>query len=71
MSVRSIFMDTRSELTSCKNAAEQNGCEVYRIRINCNCRAPFNNRSGIITIRGDKVISKHVRCRQCRKGGAQ
>lgn len=69
MSVKVVFMDKRSELTSCHNAALKNECESYRIRISCNCPAPFNQRTGIIIIRGDSVIFKYIRCSRCRKGG--
>ena len=67
------FVNKRSELTKEKELAEFCGLDVYRSRMECNCKPTspsgktgLNRRDGILIVDGNgQIIEKVIRCKAC------
>lgn len=60
------YFDKKSELSSSILENTVRGHKVYRCRLECGC-LHSNKRYGALVLSGDKVVSKLIRCKACRK----
>ena len=75
--MKTIFVNLKSEVTAAKDAAEAKGLDVYRCRLECNCkptsqtgREGLNCRNGILVIDlTGHILERVIRCKTCAKGG--
>ncbi len=67
--MENIFVNFKSELTAHKEAYEARGKEVFRTRMQCQCKPVFNRRNGILVVSGNRVVAKVICCKACAIGG--
>jgi len=60
------YFDKNSELSSSISENTVRGFKVYRCRLECGC-VHSNKRFGALVLDGDKLVSKLIRCKACRK----
>jgi hypothetical protein len=61
------YFDKKSELSGSISESTVRGHKVYRCRLECGCTHNNNKRFGALVLTGDKVVSKLIRCKACRK----
>lgn len=74
--METTFVNLKSELTTQKEALEAQGLEVFRTRMNCNCKYPFNFRYGLLVVANQtNEVARVIKCKSCasasEKGGAK
>lgn len=65
--MKTVYVKKRSDLTVIKDKHEAENCQVYRTRLGCGCRYPFNFRYGVLVVVNDCITQQAIRCKACVK----
>jgi hypothetical protein len=64
--MKTMYVSTKSEVTKAMVAYLVNDlCDVYSVRLSCNCEPGHNRRSGALAIQEGTLICKIIKCKGC------
>ena len=62
-----LFVNLKSELTTCKDLLAGLGNKTIRTRTECNCPHTQNRRDAIVAYKADTILCFVIRCKACKK----